>query len=78
MTLSNVADWSEENAQPSSQPQLLQDINDDEDDGKRETERERANLALITLPYTMPHHNYLYINSANFTNFVTTHKSKLL
>ena len=46
MTLSNVADWSEENAQPSSQPQLLQDINDNEDDGmrKRERDRERANF----------------------------------
>ena len=36
VTLSNVSDWSEENAQLSSQPQLLQDIDEDEDDGERE------------------------------------------
>ena len=38
MTLSNVSDWLEENAQLSSQPQLLQDIDEDEDDGERERE----------------------------------------
>ena len=37
VTLSNVSDWSEENAQLSSQPQLLQDIDEDEDDGERES-----------------------------------------
>jgi hypothetical protein len=35
VTLSNVSDWSEENDQSSSQPQVLQDIDEDEDDGKR-------------------------------------------
>ena len=35
VTLSNVSDWSEENAQSTSQPKLLQDIDEDEDDGKR-------------------------------------------
>ena len=46
VTLANVSDWSEENIEP-SQPQLLQDI-DDDDDGRslccvcvwRERERE--------------------------------------
>ena len=32
MTLSNVSDWSKEN-EKSSQPELLQTIDDDEDDG---------------------------------------------
>ena len=64
VTLSNVSDWSDENEKP-SQPQLLEGIYEDEDDGmcymrererekerERERERERNNLLTFHLPFS--------------------------
>ena len=58
MTLSNVSNWSEENDQSSSEPKLLQDIDEDEDDGEK---RERENPEKLKL--------FLYSSSIILNNF---------